>query len=280
MNLIFKNEMKLMARSNRLVIMIAIYNTILAVIAFRALNYIRGEVLSGVGAAYEYMMPFNAGLMIVTAVMLAFIICPSAGGSISGERERQTLDILLSTRLSKWEILTGKILSSLSCALLMLISSTPILCISLMYGGLELGDIYASVLYIAFFSLLCAVIGVFCSCSFTRSVSAIIASFAFLMILTAGTGLIVILTALAKDSSSVVSLFNVGPVVWLWLVNPAVSFAGIISGQLGYSVFKDTLTEFGVPLFAVQNWTYISILSQLVLMIILMHFSLRSLKTR
>ncbi len=49
------------------------------------------------------------------------------GRSISGERGRQTLELLLSTQATPLQIVTGKLFSSLSHAALLIVSSFPII---------------------------------------------------------------------------------------------------------------------------------------------------------
>ncbi len=73
--------------------------------------------------------------------MLIFIMPALTAGSISGERERQTLDILLTTTMKPSEIIWGKLLSSFSTMFLMVVSSFPLLAVSFVYGGIMIHDV-------------------------------------------------------------------------------------------------------------------------------------------
>ena len=45
-------------------------------------------------------------------ILLMFIVPAVTASAISGERERQTLDLMLTTRMSAGQIVTGKLLSA------------------------------------------------------------------------------------------------------------------------------------------------------------------------
>ena len=65
-------------------------------------------------AACLYMWPKLAPWYVGYVLLFNMLVGPVfAAGSVSGERERQTLDLLLTTALSPWQILLGKLGSSL-----------------------------------------------------------------------------------------------------------------------------------------------------------------------
>src|SRR5699024_10619735 len=58
-------------------------------------------------------------------------------GSISGEREKQTLNIMLTTQQSSTSIILSKLFSSILFLILMLIASLPLYSIVFLYGGVS-----------------------------------------------------------------------------------------------------------------------------------------------
>jgi ABC-type transport system involved in multi-copper enzyme maturation permease subunit len=60
-----------------------------------------------------------------------------AAGAISGERERQTLDVLLVSRLSAAEIVWGKLVSSVAFMLLLILSALPLFAAVFLFGGID-----------------------------------------------------------------------------------------------------------------------------------------------
>jgi ABC-type transport system involved in multi-copper enzyme maturation permease subunit len=64
--------------------------------------------------------------------------------SIVGERERQTLSLLQVTQLSPFQLILGKLTSSLSYFLLLLVAVAPIMALPLLFGGMSFGDVFAA----------------------------------------------------------------------------------------------------------------------------------------
>ena len=66
----------------------------------------------------------------------ASLIAPAfTAGAISLEREKQTLDMLVSTPMRPGGIVVGKLLSALAFVVLMIVAAIPISALVLMYGG-------------------------------------------------------------------------------------------------------------------------------------------------
>ena len=132
MNPVYKNELKMSARSIQLPVLAVIFNSILSVVALIALYGIRQNYINSGGNPYHSMMILYVVVLTIEVVLLCLFVPSAAGGSIAGERERQTLDILLASRMTVREIVTGKLLSCISMAVLLVVTSIPI------FGG----DIY------------------------------------------------------------------------------------------------------------------------------------------
>jgi ABC-type transport system involved in multi-copper enzyme maturation permease subunit len=60
-----------------------------------------------------------------------------AAGAISGERERQTLDVLLVSRLTAAEIVWGKLIASVAFMLLLILSALPLFAAVFLFGGID-----------------------------------------------------------------------------------------------------------------------------------------------
>lgn len=77
-------------------------------------------------------------LLICQSFLVLFITPAITSGSITIEKEQQTLDMLTMTRLPRSSVITGKMLSAISFTALLLISSLPLISISFMLGGVDL----------------------------------------------------------------------------------------------------------------------------------------------
>lgn len=126
-------------------------------------------------------------LAIIQLVMLLFITPGLTAGVVSGERERQTLNILLTTTLSSFQIIVGKLLSSVAYLLLLLLASLPLFSFVFLFGGVAPEEI----LLVFFMNLITVltfgVIGIFFSTLLKRTIAAVISSYVLTLFLTIGT---------------------------------------------------------------------------------------------
>ena len=126
MNPVYKNELKMSARSMQIPVLAVIFNSILSVVTLSVLYSIRQGYIRNGSEPYSSMMLLYVVVLTIEVVLLCLFVPSAAGGSIAGERERQTLDILLSSRMSVGEIVMGKLLSCISTAVLLVFTSVPI----------------------------------------------------------------------------------------------------------------------------------------------------------
>ena len=76
--------------------------------------------------------------VIITQMFLVLFITPAiTSGAITLEKEQRTLDMLTMTRMSRWGIIVGKLLSAVSFTALLIISSLPLVSICFMLGSVD-----------------------------------------------------------------------------------------------------------------------------------------------
>jgi len=296
MNPVYKNELKMSARSMQIPVLAVIFNSVLTVVTLVLLYAIRQGYINSGTAPYSPMMLLYVAVLTIEVVLLCLFVPSAAGGSIAGERERQTLDILLASRMTVREIVTGKLLSCISTAVLLVFTSVPILAVTSMYGGMQLGVLYQSAAYVGFFILMIGSIGVFCSCRFKKTTYASISAYGVLIALTIGTGLLVILLNMAAggffgnfvvtsstselsyaysstlDTAADTSAAHpVAGIIYLWLLNPAVTYAMLVFHQIGeVGLVENFLHELGAANVIVDHWLFISLAVQTILIIMMM----------
>ena len=295
MNPVYKNELKMSARSMQIPVLAVIFNSILSVVTLSVLYSIRQGYIRNGSEPYSSMMLLYVVVLTIEVVLLCLFVPSAAGGSIAGERERQTLDILLSSRMSVGEIVMGKLLSCISTAVLLVFTSVPILAVTSMYGGMQLSVLYQSAAYVGFFILFIGSIGVFCSCRFKKTTYASISAYGVIIALTIGTGLLVVLlnmavggfygnyfitsstselsyaySSMVDTASSASASHPVAGIIYLWLLNPAVSYVLIVSHQIGeMSLVENFLHELGAANVIVSHWLFISLIFQAIFIIVM-----------
>jgi ABC-type transport system involved in multi-copper enzyme maturation permease subunit len=108
-------------------------------------------------------------LSILQTTVAAYLTPAFAAGSISGERERRTLAVLLTTPLSPFDILLGKVLSSTALLVLLLVVTLPLYSLVFLFGGAVPQEVLAVFLFQLFTIVLIATISVMWSTISLRS---------------------------------------------------------------------------------------------------------------
>ena len=127
LNPVFEKEMKRNSRSSRISWIIFVCNLLLAVVAF--VCYFGESSQLGYLAPVSYSVPMNCYILMTYLLFILVVLSVPAvaGGSISLEREKKTLDVLLTTNLNPWRIITGKLEASLGVVLILTVSALPVL---------------------------------------------------------------------------------------------------------------------------------------------------------
>lgn len=183
-NPILDRELKTRMRTWKTPLMLTVYAGILGLIL---LLFYSSEV-----TGYNYMrrgfdpsiFPIAFDVIVVIQTFLLMLIVPIlTATSISGERERQTLDLLLCTDLPVHRIVLGKMYASLTYVFLIVFSSMPFLGIMMLFGGVGIFDIIKITLFLLVSSCMLSSIGMVASVFFKKNITAIMMTFLFMGIL-------------------------------------------------------------------------------------------------
>ena len=109
---------------------------------------------------------------------LVALVAPSfAAGSITGEKERKTYEMLLASPLRPSSILVGKLLSSLTYLVLLIVSSLPLMILCFLLGGILLSEIARAYLILILAAGTFGLLSLACSSYFSRTSSALVVSY-------------------------------------------------------------------------------------------------------
>jgi ABC-type transport system involved in multi-copper enzyme maturation permease subunit len=125
-------------------------------------------------------------LVIFQMLMLAFITPALTASAISGERERQTIDLLFVTLIPPFSIIWGKLLASISFILLLLLLSVPIFSLVFLFGGIEMDQVAYAFVVMAVTALTLGTLGIAFSTLLRRTLPATVAAYAAAFVLLAG----------------------------------------------------------------------------------------------
>ena len=119
-----------------------------------------------------------AGVLLVQGFMVLFVGPSFTVGAITGEKERQTYDLLRTTLLGANTLVLGKLISALSYVFLLLIASIPLQSIAFLLGGVAVEEVVVSQLVMLVAAVTFALWGLFCSSVMRSTQAASVATFA------------------------------------------------------------------------------------------------------
>ena len=110
--------------------------------------------------------------------LLVGLMTPTfAAGSIAGEKERKTYEMLLASPLPPTAIVLGKMLASLTLLALLMFSSLPIVMLCLPLGGTSVYEVLAVYLALLLATGTFGLISLYCSLRFQRTSAALVVSY-------------------------------------------------------------------------------------------------------
>jgi ABC-type transport system involved in multi-copper enzyme maturation permease subunit len=104
-----------------------------------------------------------------------------AAGTITGEKERKTYEMLLASPLRPAAIVTGKLFASLAHLAILIFSSLPIVMLCLPLGGVSIYEVLAAYLSLVLSIITFGMISVACSSYFQRTAAALVVSYLLIL---------------------------------------------------------------------------------------------------
>lgn len=276
-NPVYKRETRVNSRSLRLPLILTVFNGILCAVALMNMYSVVSQVKATATIQYSSFMEMYEFVATIEFILLTFIVPAVTASSISGERERQTLELMLTTQMTPAQIVNGKLMSALSTLLLLIISSFPAIMMVFVFGGIPPIDVVALLLCYTAVALFAGSLGICFSSAFKRSTLSTVLTYGVLVSIVGGTYFVnrFVLGLSAGRINSYAITYGIGRAqqqptsgnfVYLLLMNPAATFYAIISGQAGSGSGVDKLCKaFGIVQkgWVMENWVLISIVLQL-----------------
>lgn len=288
-NPVFNREMKVSSRSMRLPILLMLFNGILFLVTLVNMYSVVEQVKNTANISYSSFIEIYSFVTTIEFVLLLFLVPAVTASSISGERERQTLELMLTTQMTAFQVVFGKLLAALSTLMLLIISSFPAIAMVFVYGGITWGDMGALVLCYVTVALFAGGIGLCCSAVFKRSTVATVVTYGILIAIIVGgyfaNQLAFSLSTMNLNRVSMAYSFgesmakpSSGGAFYLFLLNPAITFMGILAGQTGSRPMTQMCSLFGMEYsgFVMEHWILISIALQLAAAVVLIAVAVRA----
>ncbi len=139
-------------------------------------------------AAFLFIMPALAAVYICYVLAFNMLVGPVfSAGSVTSERERQTLDLLLTTTIGPWEILSGKLVAGFRVSCVLTLFLVWPLALATAFGGraywTNLPAVGAYLVIILMTCLVTAVTALFCSVLFQKTSISLMVTYLSLILL-------------------------------------------------------------------------------------------------
>lgn len=213
-----------------------------------------------------------AAMLAIQFAMILLITPAMTAGSIAGERERQTLDMLLVTNTGSLRIVAGKLLESLGYVALLLVAALPTMCLTLITGGVTLADVLTGALFLLVTAFAALSVGVFASAVFRRTVTATVMAYLLVFLIGVVTLLPMVLgvsyigshyddmyastmassVAVIGGADAAASGLSSGLSVNAFIYSPAMGLMALIADQTG--LLKSTLMDYSYTMYRIYDY--------------------------
>ncbi len=172
-NPVMLKELRGRMRGMRAFIVLTVYLGLMS--GFMALIYLTftsfgGNVSSAAAGAAGRLL--FMGVVGVEMLLIVFIAPAFTSGAITGERERQTYDLLRTTLLASPSFVVGKLESALSYILLLLLAAVPLQSLAFLFGGVSQAEVLIAFVILAVTAIALGTVGIYFSAVAPRTLSA------------------------------------------------------------------------------------------------------------
>ena len=207
-------------------------------------------------------------LLVVLTIVVVLLAPAFTASAISGERERQTFEMLAATPLNGTAVVVGKLFSALGYLFLLVLASIPLMSLVFTFGGVAVDDIVRAYVVLVASAISFGAVGLFLSALVRRTGTATILSYVAVLAVTLASLFVFVFWGAMVDYQPGATLSGRDPIgalgkrppealVWL---DPALAVADLAcstsSGELAYYSCAITTYVTNTPYFG-QAPTYL-----------------------
>lgn len=177
-NAVLRKDMILDMKKPKVAIIMLLFNILLCMVAVPIVGSI-AFLAEGTSSNISYRLLINMYMILVwlETIAICFLTPALTAGCISIEKERQTLEVLLTTKMTTWEIIKGKYFSSIMLVLMLIVSGLPVLSLVYIYGGINLWQMFLMILVLMATTMYLASFGVFFSTLVKNTIVSVILTY-------------------------------------------------------------------------------------------------------
>ncbi|MDF2519864.1 MAG: hypothetical protein K0R84_492 [Clostridia bacterium] len=225
-NPVLMKEIKVKMRSWKAAGIIGLYLLILAAVAW-FITYLNNNDMYSATINPQFSIGAYTGIAVIQFILILFIVPALTAGAIAGERERQTLDLILCTKLKPRTIIVGKLLASMSHAILLIVASIPMFSIVFLYGGISVLEIAQLFGFYMITAIMAGSVGIFFSTYVKKTIAATVLTYALGIFMCFGTLFIAAVYIRVFYNYDYQGYFP------LFFANPLAGFSSLLMDQFG-----------------------------------------------
>ncbi|HMQ32893.1 MAG TPA: ABC transporter permease subunit [Chloroflexaceae bacterium] len=219
--ILFK-EFAVQMRGSRAALLIAVYVGLAIVAARLIYGLVAGELDRGAPlVAAQIGQVLFIGLSMGLQALLVFLAPATTVNAISGEHERGTYQLLLTTPVTPLQLVAGKLAAALAFLLLLLLAALPVFAVVVLFGGITAAEILRVAGTLVVTAVAGCAFGLLCSAVTRQTYSATLLCYALLVSLVGG-------SLFAANVWSLVNGLTAAP-PWLLVANPLSAMASALS---------------------------------------------------
>ena len=224
---------------------------------------------------YRNYSAFFPTVGVFQLVIIGLIVPIITATSISGEREKKTMDVLLTTSISTSSIIIGKLASAVIRVMIYVFASVPLMAVSFIIGGQRWSTLIEYIILAFIYAIFSGSIGIFCSSVCKKTITAVVLSYVIYFGIYAVTYVPSLVHAMTRGDSDGL-LFT----MTLELINPVHTFIIFFTDRLSNISLGQLMSvgSFWKWLYSTNVWLTISVFVQLGIAALFVMFSSKRLK--
>jgi ABC-type transport system involved in multi-copper enzyme maturation permease subunit len=179
-----------------------------------------------------------ASVVIIENFMVTFITPAFTAGAFSGEKERQTYELLRTTLLPARKLVFGKFSSALTYMLLLILAAVPLESLAFVLGGVEVGELVLALVILLVAAFFFAAMGLFFSSIMRSTLASTILSYVVALLGTVGLPIVLLLLSTLLSPA----IYGVSASPTAWVAEAAMMYAIILFSGLS-PIATAVLTE-------------------------------------
>lgn len=273
-NPVYLKDLKLNVRSMKFAMIIFTYNLCLGLVIilfmYASMHKVTGQLVFN----YENCEQLYSIICGIELGSIFFIVPALTVGTVAGEREKRTLDLLLVSKLTPFHIICGKMSYAVTIIFILIISDFPLTAMVTVTGSISLRIQWQLVILLLVTSLYIASIGVFFSTVKKSTIAATLWTYGMILLITIGTVVIYNLNGFVLEDMKLHSAREFNGGYYMFLINPLATYVYMFSNSRQGGITK------WIPTYMKNNWVEFSIFIQLAISVVLLGVSAMHLDPR